>query len=248
MHGSVLGIDIGGTGVKGAPVQLPSGEQLSERLRIETPHPATPPAVATVVGQIVEHFAWNGPIGCTFPGVIRSRAVVETAANLDKSWIGVDAAALFGSEQCPVTMINDADAAGLAEMELGRGKDSTGVVLMLTIGTGLGTAIFNNGVLLPNSELGHLEIDGFVAEHRASSRAMKAEGLSMAAWAKRLEHYLHRIEDLLSPDLFIIGGGISKKFDEFAPHLSTRARIEPAVLRNHAGIVGAAMAAANPMI
>ena len=182
------------------------------------------------------------------PGVIRSRAVVETAANLDKSWIGVDAAALFGSEQCPVTLINDADAAGLAEMELGRGKDSTGVVFMLTIGTGLGTAIFNNGVLLPNSELGHLEIDGFVAEHRASSRAMKAEGLSMAAWAKRLERYLHRIEDLLSPDLFIIGGGISKKFDEFAPHLSTRARIEPAVLRNHAGIVGAAMAAANPMI
>ena len=239
----MLGVDIGGSGIKGAPVQMPRGEQLRERFRIETPQPATPQAVALVFSRIVDHFAWTGPIGCAFPGVIRSQAVVETAANLDKSWIGVDAADLFGSDVAPVTMINDADAAGLAEMELGTGKGATGVVFMLTIGTGLGTAIFNNGVLLPNSELGHLEIDGFVAEHRASSRAMKAEGLSMAVWAKRLEHYLHRVEDLLSPDLFIIGGGISKDFDEFAPLISTRARLEPAVLRNGAGIVGAAMAA-----
>lgn len=230
--------------MKAAEVLLPQGQLLGERLRIETPQPAKPAAMADVVHELIRAFDWSGPVGCTFPGVIRNGAVVETAANLDKSWVGVDAAALFGSDTTPVVMINDADAAGLAEIRLR--DDTDGVVFMLTIGTGLGTAVFNNGVLLPNTELGHIEIDGVDAEDRASSRVKKAEGLSTEVWAKRLEHYLHRIEELLSPDVFVIGGGISKDFDEFAPLIKTRARLEPAHLRNHAGIVGAAMSVLAP--
>jgi len=228
--------------MKAMPVDTASGGVIGERFRIPTPQPANPTAMAEVFEQLVSHFEWAGPVGAAFPGVIRSNSVVETAANLEKSWIGVDAAELFGTADSPVTMINDADAAGLAEMRFGVGNGEPGVVFMLTIGTGLGTALFNNGVLLPNTELGHIEIDGVDAEDRASSRAKKAEDLSMEVWAKRLEHYLHTIEDLFSPDLFIIGGGISKQFDEFAPHIKTRARLEPATMRNHAGIVGAAMA------
>lgn len=244
MFETVLGIDIGGSGMKAAEVLVQQGELLGDRVRIETPRPATPAAMVQVVHELIHAFEWSGPIGCTFPGVIRNGAVVETAANLDKSWVGVDAAELFGAAATPVVMINDADAAGLAEIRLR--DDVDGVVFMLTIGTGLGTAVFNNGVLLPNTELGHLEIDGVDAEDRASSRAKTAGGLSTEVWAKRLEHYLHRIEDLLSPDLFIIGGGISKDFEEFAPLLKTRARLEPARLLNHAGIVGAAMSVTQP--
>ena len=220
-----------------------SGALLTERFRIETPQPATPDSMADVFAQLTAHFEWKGPIGCAFPGVIRNHSVVETAANLDDAWVGVDAADLFGSVDSPVRMINDADAAGLAEMRQGAGQGVEGVVFMLTIGTGLGTAIFVDGTLVPNTELGHLEIDGAEAESRASSRAKKAEGLSMEAWASRLDRYLNHVEALLWPDLFIIGGGISKNFDEFAPLLNTRAALEPAVLRNHAGIVGAALSA-----
>ena len=199
--------------------------------------------MAPVFTELVAHFGYTGPVGCTFPGVIRSHAVVETAANLDPSWVGVNAAALFGAEGAPVTMINDADAAGVAEMRLGAGHGACGVVFMLTIGTGFGTAIFHDGKLLPNIELGHIEMDGVDAEELATSRAKKALGLSTEVWAERLERYLQRIEDMISPDLLIIGGGISKNFDEFAAHITTRAPMVPAALRNHAGIVGAALCA-----
>lgn len=229
--------------MKAAAVNLERGEMLGDRLRIETPQPATPAAMADVMEQLLGAFGHSGPVGCTFPGVVRNRSVIETAANLDDSWVGVDAADLFGSETRPIVMINDADAAGLAEIR--RRDDVDGVVFMLTIGTGLGTAVFNDGVLLPNTELGHIEIDGVDAEDRASNRAKKAEGLSTDVWAKRLERYLQRIEELLSPDLFIIGGGISKYFAEFAPMVTTRARLEPAQLLNQAGIVGAALSAAD---
>jgi len=241
----VLGIDIGGSGMKAAIVDIDGGELTTKRFRIPTPQPARPESMAGVITQLVDHFAWSGPIGCTFPGVVRNHAIIETAANLDSGWIGVNAAELFGGPHQPILVVNDADAAGLAEMHIGAGREEGGVVFMLTIGTGLGTAIFNNGTLVPNTELGHLELDGVDAESRASNRAMETEGLSMEVWAKRLERYLHHIEDLLSPDLFIIGGGISTDFDQFAPHINVRARMQPARLRNHAGIVGAAMAASN---
>jgi polyphosphate glucokinase len=246
VNDTVLGIDIGGSGMKAAPVDVANGVLLADRFRIATPQPANPAAMTQTVAALVDHFAWSGPIGCAFPGVIRRRSIVETAANLCKTWIGVNGAEQFGTADTPITMINDADAAGLAEMRFGSGRGHEGVVFMLTIGTGLGTALFNDGRLVPNTELGHIEIEGVEAEARASSRAKKAEDLSMEVWAKRLELYLGRIEDLLSPDLFVIGGGISKDFDEFAPLIETRAPMLPAAMRNHAGIVGAAMAVAAP--
>jgi polyphosphate glucokinase len=239
----ILGVDIGGSGMKAAIVDPSAGTMVTERHRIPTPKPATSESMANVFHELVAHFEWTRPIGCTFPGVVRNQSIIETAANLDSSWVGVDAASLFGTTHVPVTMINDADAAGLAEMRVGAGKGREGVVFMLTIGTGFGTAIFHDGRLLPNIELGHIEIDGVDAEELATSRAKKAEGLSITEWAVPLERYLHRIEDMISPDLFIIGGGISKSFDEFAPLLHTRAELVPAQLRNHAGIVGAALAA-----
>lgn len=229
--------------MKAALVDPVAGKMLTERFRIPTPQPATPEAMAAVFADLVSHFDWTGPIGCTFPGVVRGQAIIETAANLDPSWVGVNATELFSTPDVPVTMINDADAAGLAEMRVGAGKDRDGVVFMLTIGTGFGTAIFHRGVLLPNVELGHIEIDGVDAEETATSRVKKAEGLSIEEWAPLLERYLQTLEALVSPDVFIIGGGISKHFDAFAPLLSTRAELVPAQLRNHAGIVGAAMAA-----
>lgn len=228
--------------MKAAVVDPAAGTMTTDRFRIPTPQPATPAAMATIFEQLVSQFAWNGRIGCTFPGVVRNHAVIETAANLDPSWIGVDAADLLGSPATPVVMVNDADAAGLAEMRVGAGKGRDGVVFMLTIGTGLGTAIFHDGRLLPNIELGHIELDGVDAEELATSRAKKDEGLSMQEWAPRLDRYVCTVEDLISPDLIIIGGGISKDFDEFAPLLNARCEVVPAVLRNHAGIVGAAMA------
>lgn len=238
-----LGVDIGGSGMKAAMVDVANGAMASDRRRIRTPESADPSAMAQVLRDLVDHFDWSGPLGCTFPGVIRRRSIIETAANLDHSWVGVDAAELF-REACgsPVVMINDADAAGLAEMRVGAGVGAEGLVFMLTIGTGLGTALFNHGVLVPNTELGHIEIDGVDAELMASSRARENESLAFDVWAQRVEVYLGRIEDLLSPDLFIIGGGISKSFEDFAPMISTRAPMVPATLRNHAGIVGAAMA------
>jgi polyphosphate glucokinase len=239
----VLGIDIGGSGIKGAVVDTASGELLTERHRIETPQPSTPDAVADVVAEVVAHHDYEGPVGCTFPAVVR-RGVVETAANVDDSWIGTDADALFTERLgMDVTMLNDADAAGLGEMRFGAGRGRDGVVLLLTFGTGIGSALIVDGRLVPNTELGHLELDGVDAEDRAASRWREEEGLSWKEWAGRVNRYLAHVEAVLAPDLFIIGGGVSRKADEFFPYLSPRTPFVAAHLRNNAGIVGAAVAA-----
>jgi len=239
----VLGIDIGGSGIKGAPVDLTTGELAGPRHRIPTPDPSTPDAVADVVGQLAHHFEWRGAIGCTFPAIVHHRTVL-TAANVDKSWIGTDAVTLFErTSGCPVRVINDADAAGLAEMTFGAGKHRGGVVIMLTFGTGIGTAIFVEGHLLPNTELGHLPLRGKDAELRAAARIRDEQRLTWKQWAARVEEYLHLLEFYFSPDLFIIGGGVSKQQHKFLPYLATRAEIVPAQLLNEAGIIGAAMAA-----
>ncbi|HEX9517042.1 MAG TPA: ROK family protein [Streptosporangiaceae bacterium] len=240
----VLGIDIGGTGVKAAPVDVATGRLLAERVKLPTPSPAVPDQVAQVIGQLIDHFGWSGPVGITFPGVV-SGGIIRTAANLDRAWIGIDAVRFFGdATRQPVTVLNDADAAGLAEMRFGSGKGQQGTVLMLTFGTGIGSALFYNDVLVPNTEFGHIEIHGKDAEARASERAREVGDLSWEKWADRVDTYLDKMEALLSPDLFIIGGGISRKSDKFLPRLTLHARVVPAALHNDAGIVGAAMAAA----
>ncbi|MFI6482158.1 polyphosphate--glucose phosphotransferase [Nonomuraea sp. NPDC050663] len=236
---NVLGIDIGGSGIKGAPVDLEKGELADERLRIPTPQPAKPEAVAEVVGEIVKHFDATGPIGVTFPGVVVD-GVVRTAANVHHSWVGVDAGELFGG----AVVLNDADAAGVAEMTFGEGRDRKGVVLMLTFGTGIGSALFVDGTLVPNTELGHLELHGKDAEHRASDRVREEHDMSWDKWAERVEEYLLHVEMLFSPSVIIIGGGVSKKADKFLPHVKLSTPVVPASLQNQAGIVGAAMAAA----
>jgi polyphosphate glucokinase len=242
---TVLGIDIGGTGIKGAPVDVEAGTLAADRFRIPTPDGATPAGVADVVGQIVEHFGGDGAIGCTFPAVIR-RGVARTAANVDQAWIGTDVQALFESRtQRSFVVLNDADAAGLAEMRFGAGRGHRGTVVVLTLGTGIGSAVFVEGVLVPNTELGHLEIRGKSAEHRASEKRREDEDLSWSKWAKRLNEVLAHIEALLSPDLIVLGGGVSKKADRFVHLLDTRAELVPAELQNEAGIVGAALAAVN---
>lgn len=239
----VLGIDIGGSGIKGAPVNRRTGTLLDDRQRIETPEPSTPDSVAAVVAQIAEHFGWNGPIGATMPAVVKS-GVLLTAANIDEAWIGADAAALFGKATgSPVTVINDADAAGIAEMRFGAGKGRRGVVAMITLGTGIGSAVFNDGVLVPNTELGHLEIRGKDAESRASARVKEEKKESWKKWAKRVDEYLDHLDALLSPDLIVIGGGVSKNADKFFPLLHVRAELVAATLLNDAGIVGAALTA-----
>lgn len=239
----ILGIDIGGSGMKGAIVDIEKGEFITERHRIETPQPSTPEAMAEVIKQLVEHFAYSGPIGCTFPGVVQ-HGVVHTAANVDKSWVEVSAEELFSQVTGqPVHMLNDADAAGVAEMHFGAGRDRKGVVIMLTYGTGIGSAIFVDGHLLPNTEFGHMKIRGKDAEHRASARIREEESLSWKRWSKRVTEFMQTMEFLFSPDLFIIGGGVSKKFDKYAPFIDVKAEMVPAELRNDAGIIGAAMAA-----
>ncbi len=239
----ILGIDIGGSGIKGAIVDVKKGEFVTERHRIETPTPSTPEAVAEVVNELVKFFDYQGPIGCTFPAVVQ-HGVIHTAANVDQGWIGVDGEALFQRVTGqPVHILNDADAAGVAEMRHGAGRDRSGVVIMLTFGTGIGSAIFTDGVLLPNTEFGHMKIRGKDAEHRAAARIRDEEGLSWKRWAKRVDEFLRTMDFLFSPDLFIIGGGVSKKFDKYAPHLTVKAEMVPAQLLNDAGIIGAAMAA-----
>jgi polyphosphate glucokinase len=241
MH--ILGIDIGGSGIKGAPVDIENGRLLTERFRIPTPQPATPDKVGDVVAEIARQFEWDGRIGCTFPAIIKE-GVAYSAANVDKSWIGTNGQKLFRKKTgCPTLLINDADAAGIAEMEFGAGKGAMGVVIMLTLGTGIGSAVFLNGALVPNTELGHLEIRGKDAEARASDRIREERDLTWEKWAEKVDEYLQRVEFLFSPDLFIIGGGVSKKYEKFLPLLHTRARIVPAQLFNDAGIVGAALAA-----
>jgi polyphosphate glucokinase len=240
----VLGIDIGGTGIKAAPVDTATGQLTAPRQKVPTPQPATPAAVAKIAAQLVQEFDWAGPVGITYPGVVVA-GTVHTAANMDPSWIGVDAVKLFGSEmKLPVTVLNDADAAGLAEMRFGAGKGVSGTVLLLTLGTGIGSALFIDGILVPNTEFGHIQIRGKDAEKRASEHAREEHDLSWGDWAGRVDEYLEQMEALLSPSLIIIGGGVSRKSDKFLPFLTQlQAKVVPAALHNDAGIVGAAMAA-----
>lgn len=241
-----LGIDIGGSGIKGAPVDLNSGEFLRERLKIATPDRSDPEALTHVVARIVAHFpeAAGTPVGVTFPGVVRNGRV-DTAANLHESWVGTDATTLFSRTLGrPVRVLNDADAAALAETRYGAAQGIGGTILLTTLGTGIGSALVVDGRLVPNTEFGHLEIDGHDAEKRASSGARKRDGLSYRVWAvERLQRYYRVVEDLVWPDLIVVGGGVSRKADRFLPHLDIRTPIVPATLRNTAGVVGAALAA-----
>ena len=245
----IFGVDIGGSGIKGAPVDLDKGDLAQERCKVLTPHPATPDGVADGVKQVVDHFGWTGPVGVTFPGVVTDGATIRTAANVDKSWIDTDARVLLGDRLggLPVTVVNDADAAGVAEMHFGAGRGRRGTVILLTFGTGIGSALFADGVLVPNTELGHLELDGHDAEKRASSKAREDHDLTWEHWAAhRVQKYLAHVEMLFSPELFIIGGGVSRKSHKFLPYIEgIKAEIVPAQLQNNAGIVGAAMRAAT---
>lgn len=246
-HMDILGIDIGGTGIKGAPVNTKTGKLTGGKHRLATPHPAHPKAVAEVVSQIAKYFDYQGPAGVTFPGVVKA-GITHTAANVDKSWIGTDAADLFGSVVGgPVRVVNDADAAGVAEMRFGAGKGRKGLVIMITLGTGIGSAIFVDGILVPNTEFGHLKIRGKDAELRASGRVREEKNLSWKKWSGRISEFLGHLETLFSPDLIIIGGGVSKKHEKFLPYLqkNTKVRIEPAQNKNESGIIGAACLAAK---
>ncbi|MEM6800890.1 MAG: ROK family protein [Bacteroidota bacterium] len=239
----VLGIDVGGSGIKGNIVDLDTGKVLSERHRIETPKPATPKAVAKTVGKLVKHFDWKGPIGCGFPAAMQN-GIAMTASNIDKSWIGANAEKLFSEEtSCPVKIVNDADAAGLAEAIFGAGKGKAGVTMLLTVGTGIGSAIINDGNLVPNTELGHLLFKGDIAEKYCSDAARKRDDLNWEQWGKRFNKYLHHINRLFYPDRIIIGGGASKRFAKFAEELDVSVKVIPATLLNNAGIIGAALAA-----
>jgi len=241
----ILGIDIGGSGIKGAPVDIKSGDLLADRYRIATPPGAKPHDVAKTAERIAKNFDWKGPIGICFPAVIQ-QGIARTAANVDKSWIGTHAEALFTqATKCPVRVLNDADAAGLAEIHFGVGKGIKGMVLIITIGTGLGTALFVDGHLVPNTELGHIEIAGEDAELSTSDAARKRDKLSWKQWAKRFDVYLNTMQRLFWPDLIILGGGASKKLDKFIDYLTVDAKIVPAESRNEAGIIGAALAAAT---
>lgn len=241
-----LGVDVGGSGVKGAIVDLDTGQLIGERFRIETPQPATPEAVTQAVAEVVHHFSWTGPLGVTYPGVVVD-GVVHTAANVDRSWIGCNVKEAYskalGGQR--VTVLNDADAAGLAEQHYGAGRNRTGVVVLLTFGTGIGSAVIHHGMLLPNTEFGHIEVDGKEAEQRAASSVMERKGWSYRKWTKQVTKVLVAVENAIWPDLIIAGGGISKKADKWIPLLKNRTPVVAAQLLNTAGIVGAAMAAAE---
>jgi polyphosphate glucokinase len=240
---NVFGLDVGGSGIKGAPVDIRTGTLLSERFRIPTPQPATPAAMVAVAAQVVAHFDWQGPIGCGFPAVVKG-GIVHTAANIDQSWIGYDLQrTLEDAVGQPVRAVNDADAAGMAEMRWGAGRGVEGVVLMVTLGTGIGTALFVKGQLVPNTELGHIEIRGKEAEKRAADRVREQKELSWKEYAVRVDEYLDTMERLFWPDLIIVGGGVSKDADKFFPKLSSRVKVVPAQMLNNAGIAGAALAA-----
>lgn len=238
-----FGIDIGGSGIKGARVNLKTGEFIDERIKIATPKPATPEAVAEVVAEIISQAEWEGPVGITLPSVVRGQ-IALSAANIDKSWIGTDVHELFdrhlnGRE---ITVLNDADAAGIAEATFGNPAAREGAVILLTLGTGIGSAFLVDGQLFPNTELGHMIVDGEEAEHLAAAAVKENEDLSWKKWAKRLNKVLREYEKLFSPSVFIIGGGISRKHEKWLPLLELDTDIVPAELRNRAGIVGAAMA------
>ena len=237
-----LGIDVGGSGIKGAPVDMETGSLLAERVRIKTPKKAEPEPVAEVVAQIAQSFNWNGPIGIGFPAPIKA-GVALMAAHVSEKWVGINVDDLFTKVTgCDCTMINDADAAGLAEMTFGAGLGQPGTVIMVTLGTGIGSAIFLRGKLLPNTEFGHLEMNGKDVEYRASDAARQRENLSWKKYAKRLNKYLAAMEKLFWPDLFIIGGGISKESEKYLPLLTIDTPVVPAQFLNEAGIVGAALA------
>ena len=241
MTAHAIGIDFGGTGIKAAPVRLDTGELLEDRHRIDTPKKSTPEAVGEIMAQLCDSFPEStGPVGVAVPAVVR-RGVVLSAANIDKSWIGVDADALLTERlDRPVHVLNDADAAGHAEMQYGAARGRDGLVIVTTLGTGIGSALLWNGVLVPNSELGHLEIDGHDAETQAATSAREREGLSWEEWAKRLTIYYRTLERLFCPELFVVGGGVSKKADKFLPLIEIETEIVTATLKNNAGIVGAA--------
>jgi polyphosphate glucokinase len=240
---AILGIDIGGSGVKGAPVDTDRGELLSERYRVPTPQPSDVTSVVEAVADVASRFDGYDRVGITFPGVVVD-GVTRTAANVDKSWLEAPAAKLFGERLgCPVSVLNDADAAGVAEIAFGAGKDQPGLTMMLTFGTGIGSALFLDGTLIPNTEFGHLELNGKDAELRASDRVREEDEMSWEKWAARVEEYLRHVEALLSPRLFIIGGGVSKKSDRFFPLIDIRTPMVPATLLNNAGIIGAAVTA-----
>jgi len=247
MSHHAFGVDIGGSGIKGAPVDLRTGELTSDRYRIETPQPATPSAVGATVAKVISHFSLkpHTPVGVTFPGVVQ-QGVVRTAANLDPSWIDVNLRGVIRTRaRRDVRAMNDADAAGYAEYRYGAAEGKDGLVLLVTLGTGIGTALIADGRLVPNTELGHITIDGRDAEEYAAESARDRHGLDTAAWAEHVNRYLQEMERLLWPDLIIIGGGVSKEFDDFGPLLDLRAPVVPAALRNEAGIVGAAAQAAE---
>lgn len=239
-----FGVDVGGSGIKGGLVDLDTGALIGERFKLATPQPATPAAVATTVAAVVREFGWTGKLGVTYPGVV-TNGIVRTAANVDKEWIGTNAveviSAELGGQQ--VTVLNDADAAGLAEERYGAGKDNSGLIVLLTFGTGIGSAVIYNGVLLPNTEFGHLEVGGKEAEHRAASSVKERKEWSYQRWTEEVTKVLVAVEDLIWPELFIAGGGISRKADRWIPMLKNRVPVVPAALLNSAGIVGAAMAA-----
>jgi len=240
---NILGIDVGGSGIKGAPVDISTGDLLEERYRIKTPKGGKPEPVAETVAKIANYFDWKGPIGVGFPAPVKG-GVAMMAANISKKWVGINVDELLSHVTgCPCTTLNDADAAGLAEMEFGAGLGQPGTVIVLTLGTGIGTAIFNRGRLLPNAEFGHVEVDGYEAELRASDFARKREDLSWKKYAKRLDRYLETMEKLFWPNLFIVGGGISKKHKKYLPKLTIDTPVVPAQMLNEAGIVGAALAA-----
>jgi polyphosphate glucokinase len=240
-----FGIDIGGSGIKGAIVDVTTGQLATDRRKILTPRPSTPTAVAGVVAQLVADAHWQGDIGATFPAIIK-HGVAQSAANVDRSWVGTDVDLVFteavggGSE---VTVLNDADAAGIAEARFGAAKGVSGVVIVLTFGTGIGSALLMNGVLVPNTELGHLELDGYDAESRAAASVKDEQKMSYKAWAHRVNHYMKHVERLFTPDLFVVGGGVSKDSEKWVPLLELNTPVEPAQLLNNAGIVGAAIAA-----
>ncbi|WP_414731602.1 polyphosphate--glucose phosphotransferase [Williamsia sp.] len=238
-----VGVDVGGSGIKGGIVDLDTGELVGERYKVLTPQPATPQAVAAGIRDVVEHFDWNGPVGVALPVVVTS-GIARTAANIDKAWIGTDIYELLGAELGGrrLSVLNDADAAGMAEDRYGAGKDYKGVVMLLTFGTGIGSAIMFNGVLIPNTELGHMHVGKKEAEHQASSKVKEDNDLSYSEWAVEVSKVLAAYEALFWPEVFIAGGGISRKAHKWIPHLTNRTPVVPATLQNTAGIVGAAMA------
>jgi len=244
----ILGIDIGGTGIKTALVETTTGELIGERTRVATPRPATPQAVGATLKEVVKEHQWSGPIGIGFPAAIQ-HGVARTAANVDKSFIGLPIAEYFSKQTgCPVYMANDADVAGLAEMRFGAGKDNPGVVLIVTIGTGLGTALFSDGHLMPNTELGHVFLsNGFEAERYASEAVRVTKDLKWKEWGDRFNLYLTTMESLLWPDLIILGGGVSDKLHKFSPMITTKVPVVAASFLNQAGIVGAALFAEEEM-